>query len=74
MTMLGRQSSGRRAVPAWASRRWRQRRFMASTASMMASEEPTVEVPMALPAGAWKRSPIMLVQRVWMSAERGYSS
>lgn len=73
MTMLGRQSSGRR-VPSWASRRWRQRRFMASTASMMASEEPTVEVPTALPDGAWNRSPIMLVQRAWMSAERGYSS
>ncbi|KAK5635091.1 hypothetical protein RRF57_010802 [Xylaria bambusicola] len=77
MTMLGR-SVGRPA----AARLFFQRFFMASTASMMASEEPTHDVPIAvaevplnsLDEGALKSLPIMDTQRFWMSADCGYSS
>jgi len=51
---------------------------MANVPSMMASEEPMVEVPMALVFSSWagmlKRRAIMDTQRFWMSAETGYSS
>ena len=42
-------------------------RFIANTASMIASEDPTVETPIAswlgLSTGAWKRRAMMLTQR-----------
>jgi hypothetical protein len=41
---------------------------------MIASEEPTLDVPIAVPFGAWKRLAIMLAQRLWISAVCGYSS
>ena len=74
MTMLGRSHG----LPS-AMRRFFQRFFMASTASMMASEEPTHDVPTAptvSPAstGALKSRPIMDTDRFWMSADCGYSS
>lgn len=51
--------------------------FMARTPNMMASEDPTVLVPIALESfsiGTLKRRAIMETQRFWMSAETGYSS
>ncbi len=68
--MLGRLAS----LPA-ASRRCRQRHFIARPASITASDEPVVETPTASPsAGALNRLATMLTQRRSISAVAGYSS
>ena len=51
--------------------------FMASTASMIPSEEPMVDVPMAFASsleGTLNKRAIMETQRFWISALTGYSS
>ena len=58
----------------WISSLFFQRFFIARTASMIASELPTHDVPTAptpspAPTGAWKSRPIMETHRFWMSAD-----
>ena len=52
--------------------------FIASVPSMIASEEPMVDVPIALESSSWagmlKSLAIMETHLFWISAETGYSS
>jgi hypothetical protein len=58
-----------------ASRRRCQERLCASIASMIASEEPIVAVPVdCAPAGAWNSRPIIDTTRRWITSVWGYSS
>ena len=58
-----------------ASRLRCQERLWASIASMIASEEPIVAVPvLCAPAGAWNSRPIIDTTRSWMTSVWGYSS
>ncbi len=58
-----------------ASRRLRQVRLWASSASMIASEEPMVAVPTGSQScDAWNRRPSMLTTRSWRFSLWGYSS
>ncbi len=64
-----------------ASRCCRQRHLSASPANITASDDPTVETPVAEAgsvggdrSSAWKSAATMLTQRVSISAVAGYSS
>ena len=66
-----RASRGRRP----GARRRDHERLWASIASMIASEEPIVAVPIGVPpVGAWKSLPIMLTTRWCTTSVWGYSS